>query len=293
MKAVRTIAELRNEIQNLKSSNEKKTVGLVPTMGYLHEGHASLIRAAKEKTDIVVVSIFVNPIQFGPGEDFETYPRDEQRDLAAAEKAGADLVFLPSVETMYPKATKTKIAVSEVTSGLCGASRPGHFDGVTTVVAKLFNIVQPDAAFFGMKDAQQVAVIQQMVYDLNFNVNIVPCPIIREEDGLALSSRNVYLSPEERKQALVLSRSLREAKEALENGQIRTAGEAKAFLTAKIMESPLADIDYVEVAAFPALTPLAEGENVLEQNGAVLMALAVKFGRTRLIDNSLLHPKGE
>lgn len=293
MKAVSTIAELRDEIRNLKSANDKKTVGLVPTMGYLHEGHASLIRAAKEKSDIVVVSIFVNPIQFGPGEDFETYPRDEQRDLAAAEKAGADLVFLPSVETMYPQPTKTKITVSEVTSGLCGASRPGHFDGVTTVVGKLFNIVQPDYAFFGMKDAQQVAVIQQMVYDLNFNVTIVPCPIVREEDGLALSSRNVYLSPEERSQALVLSRSLREAKEALENGQIRTAGEAQQFLMAKIGESPLAVIDYVEVAAFPALTPLAGSESIFEQSGPVLMALAVKFGRTRLIDNCLLYPKGE
>lgn len=194
---------------------------------------------------------------------------------------------------MYPQPTKTKIAVSEVTSGLCGASRPGHFDGVTTVVGKLFNIVQPDYAFFGMKDAQQVAVIQQMVYDLNFNVTIVPCPIVREEDGLALSSRNVYLSPEERTQALVLSRSLREAREAVESGRIRTAGEVKRFLTTRISESPLAVIDYVEVAAFPALAPLADGESVIERNESVLMALAVKFGRTRLIDNCLLHSKGE
>lgn len=293
MKAVRTIAELREEIRSLKAAKDVGTVGLVPTMGYLHEGHASLIRAAKEKTGVVVVSIFVNPIQFGPGEDFETYPRDEQRDLAEAENAGADLVFLPTVDTMYPQPTKTKIAVSEVTSGLCGASRPGHFDGVTTVVGKLFNIVQPDYAFFGMKDAQQVAVIQQMVYDLNFNVTIVPCPIVREEDGLALSSRNVYLSPEERTQALVLSRSLREAKEAVESGRIRTAGEAKRFLTTRISKSPLAVIDYVEVAAFPALAPLADGEPVIEHNESVLMALAVKFGRTRLIDNCLLHSKGE
>jgi pantoate--beta-alanine ligase len=262
-------------------------------MGYLHQGHASLIRAAKVKTDIVVVSIFVNPIQFGPGEDFETYPRDEARDLAAAEAAGADLVFLPSVDTMYPKPTKTKIAVSEVTSGLCGASRPGHFDGVTTVVGKLFHIVQPDYAFFGMKDAQQVAVIEQMVYDLNFNVTIVPCPIIREEDGLALSSRNVYLSPEERTQALVLSRSLRETKEAVKTGRIRTAGEAKELLTQTIGESPLAVIDYVEIANFPELSPLAAETAILEQEESVLMALAVKFGKTRLIDNCLIQPKGE
>lgn len=293
MKSVRSITELREQIQELKSSSHKKTVGLVPTMGYLHQGHASLIRAAKEKSDIVVVSIFVNPIQFGPGEDFETYPRDEMRDLAAAEEAGADLVFLPSVDTMYPKPTKTKIAVAEVTTGLCGASRPGHFDGVTTVVSKLFNIVQPDYAFFGMKDAQQVAVIQQMVFDLNFNVKVVPCPIIREEDGLALSSRNVYLSPEERSQALVLSRSLRETKAAIENGEIRTAREARELLVNKISESEMAVIDYVEVASFPELLTLQDGQPIMEREEPVLMALAVKFGRTRLIDNCLLSPKGE
>lgn len=293
MKSVRSITELREHIQELKSSFHKKTVGLVPTMGYLHQGHASLIRAAKEKSDIVVVSIFVNPIQFGPGEDFETYPRDEKRDLAAAEEAGADLVFLPSVDTMYPKPTKTKIAVAEVTTGLCGASRPGHFDGVTTVVSKLFNIVQPDYAFFGMKDAQQVAVIQQMVFDLNFNVKVVPCPIIREEDGLALSSRNVYLSPEERSQALVLSRSLRETKAAIENGEIRTAREARELLVNKISESEMAVIDYVEVASFPELLTLEDGQPIMEREEPVLMALAVKFGRTRLIDNCLLSPKGE
>lgn len=293
MKSVRSITELREHIHELKSSSHKKTVGLVPTMGYLHQGHASLIRAAKEKSDIVVVSIFVNPIQFGPGEDFETYPRDEMRDLAAAGEAGADLVFLPSVDTMYPKPTKTKIAVAEVTTGLCGASRPGHFDGVTTVVSKLFNIVQPDYAFFGMKDAQQVAVIQQMVLDLNFNVKVVPCPIIREEDGLALSSRNVYLSPEERSQALVLSRSLRETKAAIENGEIRTAREARELLVNKISESEMAVIDYVEVASFPELLTLQDGQPIMEREEPVLMALAVKFGRTRLIDNCLLSPKGE
>ncbi|MDR0271567.1 pantoate--beta-alanine ligase [Paenibacillus sp.] len=293
MKAVRTISELREHIQHLKNSSDLSTVGLVPTMGYLHQGHASLISAARGKSDIVVVSIFVNPIQFGPGEDFETYPRDEDRDLAVAEAAGADLVFLPSVDVMYPKPTKTKVAVSEVTSGLCGASRPGHFDGVTTVVSKLFHIVQPNHAFFGMKDAQQVAVIEQMVFDLNFNVTIVPCPIIREEDGLALSSRNVYLSPEERSQALVLSRSLRETKNALEIGQIRTAGEARELLVKIIGESSIAVIDYTEVMAFPELSQLADGSKVLEQGESVLMALAVNFGKTRLIDNCLIHPKGE
>lgn len=293
MKAIRTIQELKGHIQELKASSNTKTVGLVPTMGYLHQGHASLIRAAKEKSDVVVVSIFVNPIQFGPGEDFETYPRDEQQDLAKAKEAGADIVFLPSVETMYPKPTKTKITVADVTSGLCGASRPGHFDGVTTVVSKLFNIVQPDFAFFGMKDAQQVAVIEQMVFDLNMNVKIVPCPIIRENDGLALSSRNVYLSKEEHDQALVLSRSLREAMDAVEKGRIRTAGEARELLVQMISESEIAVIDYVEVATFPDLAPLSEDEGIAQQESPVLMALAVKFGKTRLIDNCLLSPKGE
>lgn len=292
MKAVRTIEELRSGIRALQINlGPEATVGLVPTMGYLHEGHASLIRRAREDNGIVVVSIFVNPIQFGPGEDYETYPRDEARDLALAEAEGADLVFLPSVETMYPQPTKTKIMVSDITTRLCGASRPGHFDGVTTVVSKLFNIVQPDKGYFGMKDVQQVAVLQQMVQDLNMNVEIVPCPIVREEDGLALSSRNVYLSEEERRQALVLSRSLREAAAALSEGTAVTAGDIRNLLQRVISQSPLADIEYAEVVSFPGLQPYPDDEKISRKDEAVLMALAVRFGRTRLIDNRLFNPK--
>ncbi|MGN7164723.1 pantoate--beta-alanine ligase [Paenibacillus cellulositrophicus] len=292
MKAVRTIEELRSSIKALQINlGPEATVGLVPTMGYLHEGHASLIRRAREDNGIVVVSIFVNPIQFGPGEDYETYPRDEARDLALAEAEGADLVFLPSVETMYPQPTKTKIMVSDITTRLCGASRPGHFDGVTTVVNKLFNIVQPDKGYFGMKDVQQVAVLQQMVQDLNMNVEIVPCPIVREEDGLALSSRNVYLSEEERRQALVLSRSLREAAAAVSEGTAVTAGDIRNLLQRVISQSPLADIEYAEVVSFPGLQPYSDDEEISGKDEAVLMALAVRFGRTRLIDNRLFNPK--
>ncbi|WP_433620091.1 pantoate--beta-alanine ligase [Paenibacillus cellulositrophicus] len=292
MKAVRTIEELRRGIRALQINlGPEATVGLVPTMGYLHEGHASLIRRARKDNGIVVVSIFVNPIQFGPGEDYETYPRDEARDLALAEAEGADLVFLPSVETMYPQPTKTKIMVSDITTRLCGASRPGHFDGVTTVVSKLFNIVQPDKGYFGMKDVQQVAVLQQMVQDLNMNVEIVPCPIVREEDGLALSSRNVYLSEEERRQALVLSRSLREAAAAVSEGTAVTAGDIRNLLQRVISQSPLADIEYAEVVSFPGLRPYPDDEEISRKDEAVLMALAVRFGRTRLIDNRLFNPK--
>ncbi|OZB94893.1 pantoate--beta-alanine ligase [Paenibacillus sp. XY044] len=292
MKAVRTIEELRSSIRALHIDlGPDATIGLVPTMGYLHEGHASLIRRAREDNGIVVVSIFVNPIQFGPGEDYETYPRDEARDLALAEAEGADLVFLPSVETMYPQPTKTKIMVSDITTRLCGASRPGHFDGVTTVVSKLFNIVRPDKGYFGMKDVQQVAVLQQMVQDLNMNVEIVPCPIVREEDGLALSSRNVYLSEEERRQALVLSRSLREAEDAVRQGAAVTAGDIRNLLQGVISQSPLADIEYAEVVSFPSLLPYPEDGEISRKDEAVLLALAVRFGRTRLIDNRLFNPK--
>lgn len=290
MKVIRTIEELRTEIRHRRSSFPGP-VGLVPTMGYLHEGHGSLMQRAREITGTVVLSIFVNPIQFGPGEDFETYPRDEERDLAVAQSNGVDIVFIPDVQEMYPQPTKTKVAVSELTSLLCGASRPGHFDGVTTVVNKLFNIVKPDCAFFGMKDAQQVAVIEQMVRDLNMDVEIVPCPIVREQDGLALSSRNVYLKPEEREQALVLSKSLKTALEQLENGTVETAGEVRELLSRIISESPIAVIDYAEVLAFPALTPVENETKLTDTGSATIMALAVRFGKTRLIDNALFQAK--
>jgi pantoate--beta-alanine ligase len=276
-----TIADVR-EFVRLKRS-EGLTVGLVPSMGYLHEGHLSLIRAAKEQCDIVVMSIFVNPLQFGPNEDFEKYPRNLERDAELAKSAGLDALFAPSVEEMYPRGKSlTTVSVEEVTTGLCGASRPGHFAGVATVVSKLLHIVQPDKAFFGLKDAQQVVVLQTMVDDLNMPVEIVPCPILRESDGLALSSRNVFLSAEERNQALVLNRSLRAAEELVAEGE-RDVARIEKVIREMIEAQPLAKIDYVEIVSMRTLAPLP----TLEETA--LLALAVRFGKTRLIDNSVLH----
>ncbi|MGC5324599.1 pantoate--beta-alanine ligase [Brevibacillus sp. SYSU BS000544] len=278
---VSSIAEVRKYIKEMRQGG--KEVGFVPTMGFLHEGHISLVEAAKAKTEIVVMSIFVNPLQFGPNEDFDRYPRDIERDSALAEAAGVDILFTPTVEEMYPKKMLTNISVAQVTEVLCGKSRPGHFDGVATVVTKLFQIVQPDYAFFGQKDAQQVAVVEQMVFDLSIPVTIVPCPIIREKDGLAKSSRNVYLSTEEREQALVLSQSLGNAKERIHQGERSAATILENILT-QIKEKPLAEIDYVEVLKYPEL--VAESE--LRQGETYLIALSVKFGRTRLIDNVMV-----
>lgn len=289
MKIIHTVAEMREVVGQYRIESRSGIVGFVPTMGYLHEGHASLIRKAREECGFVVVSIFVNPLQFGPNEDFETYPRDEQRDLALAESYGADAVFLPGVEEMYPARQLTTVRVAEITSGLCGASRPGHFDGVSTVVTKLFNIVQPDRAYFGLKDAQQVAVITQMTRDLNMPVEIVPCPIVRESDGLALSSRNVYLSPEERQQALILYQSLETADRYMQDHSNGTLDEWRRIIEETIRKSPLADIDYVEIVQFPSLESL-DGQMTIKEalnTTNVLVALAVKFGKTRLIDNRL------
>lgn len=290
MRVVRNVEQLREAIEYMRGGGHGP-IGFVPTMGYLHDGHASLLRRAGELCGTVVMSIFVNPLQFGPNEDFESYPRDEKRDLELAEREGADIVFIPTVEVMYPVPIRSQVRVSSLTTQLCGASRPGHFDGVTTVVAKLFNMVQPDYAFFGLKDAQQVAVLRQMVSDLNMNVNIVACPIVRESDGLALSSRNVYLSMEERQQALVLSRSLQEAREALEEDKIRTVGEVRQMLVSGISQAPLANIDYVEVLTFPGLESLDSCLSLMDVKDEIIIALAVKFGRTRLIDNIVFVPK--
>lgn len=279
---VKTIKEVRNIIKQNKL--REKTVGLVPTMGYLHEGHLSLIRKAKQDNDFVIVSIFVNPIQFGPNEDFEDYPRDLDRDYKLAIEAGADLIFNPSVEEMYPQEIKTFVEVQDLTENLCGLSRPGHFRGVTTVVAKLFNIVQPDKAYFGQKDAQQVSVISKMVQDLNFDLEIVPCPIVRENDGLAMSSRNVYLKAMERKSALLLSQSLFQAQELINKGE-RNAKNIKDFITATLQKDEKCDIDYVKIVNFDTLKDI----EILEGN--VLVALAVKIGKTRLIDNIIMEVK--
>jgi pantoate--beta-alanine ligase len=282
MRIIHHIQELRDAVKHARSQNHKLRVGFVATMGFLHKGHASLLAEARKQCDFVVLSIFVNPLQFGPNEDFEHYPRDEKRDLEIAEAAGANIVFFPSTEEMYPRATKTIVAVSDVTERLCGASRQGHFDGVATVVTKLFNIVQPDAAFFGQKDAQQVAVITQMVNDLNLPVEVVPCPIIREEDGLAMSSRNVYLQPDERRQALVLSAALKAGEQQAQetSGNIEAA-DLKNVIRKQIQTQPLADIDYVEILAYPDLEPVSK----LNDAADVVIALAVRFGKTRLIDN--------
>jgi pantoate--beta-alanine ligase len=285
MEIIHHIHELRNVIKEARTGQHDLRVGFVPTMGFLHKGHASILTAARQQCDLVVLSIFVNPLQFGPNEDFERYPRDEARDLEIAESAGADIVFFPSTAEMYPRPTKTIVSVSDVTEKLCGASRPGHFDGVATVVTKLFNIIQPDAAFFGLKDAQQVAVIAQMVNDLNMPIEIVPCPIIREDDGLAMSSRNVYLQPEERRQALILSSALKVA----ESKALETAGDIptealKAAVSKHIQMEPLAQIDYVEILSYPDLEPISQ----LNDASEVVIALAVRFGKTRLIDNIIL-----
>ncbi|GGE11632.1 pantoate--beta-alanine ligase [Marinithermofilum abyssi] len=283
MKIIETIQELRKELQPHRSN----AIGLVPTMGYLHEGHLSLIRRAKQECNTVVVSIFVNPLQFGPNEDFERYPRDLERDAQLAEEVGADLLFTPSAAEMYPRPIRTRVTVAGLTERLCGASRPGHFDGVTTVVSKLFHIVEPDRAYFGQKDAQQAAVIQQMVQDLNFPLEVIVCPTVREPDGLALSSRNVYLSEEERRQATVLFQSLQEAEKRWRDGAFSSAAEMEAFIRDRIETQPLAVIDYVSVLRYPAL------ELPEDLHGPLIVAVAVFFGKTRLIDNVVLPGKEE
>lgn len=285
MEVIRTIAGLRARIAEFRRSRSGE-VGFVPTMGYLHDGHMSLLKTAREKSGLVVLSIFVNPLQFGPNEDFERYPRNTERDLQLAEAAGADIVFLPEVKEMYPREIRTTVSVSGITSRLCGASRPGHFDGVATVVSKLFQIVQPDKAYFGQKDAQQVAVVQQMVDDLNMPVEIVPCPTLREADGLAMSSRNVYLNGEERQQAVVLSQALQKAAAAVRDGSASSSASLVLIVSEHIATAPLANIDYVEALQYPTLEPF-EALSAAETS-SVIVAVAVKFGQTRLIDNIIL-----
>lgn len=277
MRIIESISGLKAVIRAQKTAG--KTIGFVPTMGYLHEGHMSLVRSSVAENDFTVMSIFVNPTQFGVNEDFDKYPRDFQGDSEKAEKAGVDVLFMPTVDEMYPTGYKTYVEVTgEITGKLCGKSRPGHFRGVTTVVAKLFNLVEPDKAYFGQKDAQQAAVIIKMAKELNMNVSIITCPIVREADGLAMSSRNVYLNREERKAALVLSKSLFEAEAAIRTGE-RNAEKVLAGILAKINGESLADIDYVAVVDAATL------EDVRQIKGKVLLAMAVKFGKTRLIDN--------
>ena len=266
----------------LRPLQRTKTIGFVPTMGYLHEGHLSLLRKARQENDIVVLSIFLNPTQFAPNEDLDKYPKDLDRDLELAESVGTDIVFFPSETVMYPEGYKTYVEVNDITKVLCGESRPTHFKGVTTVVTKLFNIVNPNKAYFGQKDAQQCLVIKQMVKDLNMDVDIVVCPIIREQDGLAMSSRNTYLNTEERTQALVLNESLQYAKQLIAKGE-RNALLLKDTIKEIINKKPLANIDYIEIVDTNSLN------NVSEIQGEILIALAVRFGATRLIDNIIVE----
>ncbi len=277
---VKTIEEVRAQVKAWRA--EGLTVGLVPTMGYLHEGHQSLIARSVAENDRTVVSDFVNPIQFGPTEDLATYPRDIERDAALCESTGANLIFHPEADEMYAPDFCTYVDMDHLTKGLCGKTRPIHFRGVCTVVSKLFHIVQPDRAYFGQKDAQQLAVIRRMVRDLNMPLTIVGCPIIREEDGLAKSSRNTYLSAEERKAALCLSRGLNKGKAAVEAGET-DAEKIKAIITAEIEAEPLSRIDYVEIVDWNNLEPVSSTE------GSILAAVAVYIGKTRLIDNFIIE----
>ena len=279
MQVTTTVEETRKLVKNWKK--EGKTIGLVPTMGFLHEGHASLIRRCREENDIVVVSDFVNPTQFGPTEDLEAYPRDFERDSELCESLGADLIFHPEPKDMYHD-PHAYVSIDTLSDTLCGQTRPIHFKGVCTVVSKLFNIVAPDRAYFGQKDAQQLAIIKHMVQDLNMDIEVVGCPIIREEDGLAKSSRNTYLSPEERKAALVLSQTINLAKQLIADGE-KDADVLVAKMKENIEKEPLAKIDYVK--AVNGLTM----QQQKEIKAPMLIAMAVYIGKTRLIDNTILH----
>ena len=279
MKISGSIKETRDLVKEWKSQG--LSVALVPTMGYLHEGHKSLMERARKENDKVVVSIFVNPMQFGPNEDLEAYPRDLEHDSKICEAAGVDLIFHPEVSEMYGPDFHSFVDMSVLPEQLCGKSRPVHFRGVQTVVSKLFHIVPANRAYFGQKDAQQLAIIRRMVIDLDFDIEIIGCPIVREADGLAKSSRNTYLSEEERAQAVILNQSLEEAMKAIESGE-KDAAKVKQIITDKLNTCPLAKIDYVEVVSFDNIQPIEKIE------GAVLIAIAVYIGSTRLIDNRIM-----
>ncbi|MBI1804007.1 MAG: pantoate--beta-alanine ligase [Ignavibacteriae bacterium] len=282
MRIISSVREMQQATDNFRRAG--KLIGVVPTMGYLHEGHLSLIHLARRHADVVITTIFVNPTQFAPNEDFTKYPRDIERDTALAESAGTDILFTPSTDEMYPREYRTYVVVEQITKMLEGQFRPTHFRGVTTIVTKLFNITKPHVAVFGQKDAQQVVVIKQMVKDLNFDLEIIVAPIVREQDGLALSSRNVYLSESERKQSIVLSSALRRAEEYVHRGEktpSRIIGEMKKMITAQ----PSARVDYISIADPASL----EDVSAIPHHGSVLISLAVRFGQTRLIDNMLVY----
>ena len=277
MRVVKSIKEMQSISESLRKTG--KTIGFVPTMGYLHDGHMSLVECARRENDVVVMSIFVNPVQFAPGEDFERYPRDLERDRKIAQEKGVDYLFVPEVSEMYPPGYSTYVEVEGITEVLCGAKRPGHFRGVATVVTKLFNIVKPHRAYFGKKDFQQLKVIERLVKDLNFDVEVIGCPIVREKDGLAMSSRNVYLSPEERESATSLYRALKLAKELFEKGE-RDPEVIKSRMEELILSHPhVKAIDYIEIVDPETFKPVDEIKE------GTLIALAVFVGNARLIDN--------
>jgi pantoate--beta-alanine ligase len=275
MKVVTTILEMKNLVKEIKREN---TIGFVPTMGYLHEGHIQLMREARKENDVVIVSIFVNPLQFGPNEDFDSYPRDFERDHHICQLEDIDYIFYPSVEEMYPHTLSVKVHVHARTDVLCGESRPGHFDGVATVLTKLFHIISPDRVYLGMKDAQQVAVVEGLITDFDFPLELVPVPTVREEDGLAKSSRNIHLTQAEREQAPELYRSLLLAKELVSSGE-KNINLITDSMRKNIEEKTSGMIDYIEIYSFPELQKLERIE------GKVIIALAVKFSKARLIDN--------
>ena len=275
-----TVKDVREQIN--KWERQGLSIGYVPTMGYLHEGHRSLIEAARANNDKVVVSIFVNPMQFAPSEDLDSYPRDLEKDAKMCNDAGVDLIFHPEPSEMYNDGFCSYVDMNGLTTELCGKTRPTHFRGVQTVVLKFFNIIKPDRAYFGQKDAQQLAVIKRMVADLNVDVEIIGCPIIRESDGLAKSSRNTYLNPDERKAALILNKSLKLGRELIESGETDSKAVIKA-ISDNINTEPLAKIDYVNVVDFSTITP------VDKIGKAVLVAIAVYIGKTRLIDNFIIE----
>lgn len=289
MRIIKTISKLKNQIRKIKRGN--KTIGFVPTMGYLHEGHLSLARASKKENSITVVSIFVNPLQFGPKEDFSKYPRDEARDIKLLKAENVDILFLPDIKELYPEGFKATVSVKDLSDVLCGASRPGHFDGVCTVVNKLFNIVEPDTAYFGQKDAQQLIIIKKMVNDLNMNVKIKGVPTVREKDGLAMSSRNAYMTKEERARAPILYESLLKAKEmiikkTMDPNKIISAMRKMILKKIKycrgVSRYARIKIDYIEIRDAKTLAKI----NTI--NSDTLIALAVGFGKARLIDNIIL-----
>ncbi|HOG76004.1 MAG TPA: pantoate--beta-alanine ligase [Candidatus Marinimicrobia bacterium] len=282
MQILTKIEDIRQELLVIRTSAKK--IALVPTMGYLHEGHLSLVDVAKANADVVVMSIFVNPTQFAPNEDLVRYPRDIERDERLARERGVDYIFHPEVAEMYPDPYFTYVVTEQLAKVLCGISRPTHFRGVTTVVAKLFNIIQPDVAVFGQKDAQQAVIVKQMVRDLNFPIQIIVAPIVRESDGLAMSSRNVYLTPEERQQAPIIFKALQAARENVKNG-LTDANQVRDQITKMIQTSPLARIDYVEIIDDQTLTPV---ETV---KPGTFAAVAVYYGKTRLIDNIYLKER--